>query len=200
MKLWAFAVFLACIIPAVLLTSCRLFKKQEAVDPDIAELRRQMEKLQAQVGKMEVQLDDFRTRLDAYDARFSSSDTPSLISGHSVLLKARCKEIKGKYFVTKKEAAELKENQVGIMTSMRVLPHVTAEGGMAGMKLYAIRSDSFPGSCGLRNGDIVTEVNGIKLTSPDKMLRVYEQIGKDGKAVIEIDRKGTPVEIVIETE
>jgi len=81
----------------------------------------------------------------------------------------------------------------------RVIPVVKdGVGGVGGIKLFAIRSGSIPKLFGLKNGDMLTAVNGASLESFDEALIAYTAHKDDDKFVINIVRKGLPLILTVE--
>lgn len=116
-------------------------------------------------------------------------------------LGARCEEVEGRFLLTPEAAAEVRGNRAGIMGSMRILPSPPSD-GTQGLKVYGIRKDSFAGSCGFHNGDIVVEINGMLISEAlhDPVmnpLKLDETIRKDKEARIKIIRHGEDVELTI---
>jgi len=108
----------------------------------------------------------------------------------------RCEEKDGVYVVTADEAAALKDDIGGVSTTLRMIPAMEGD-KIQGMKVYAIRADSFPASCGFKNGDTVTEINGLALASPDDVLKSVDLIAEKGEAVVRIMRSGQLIELTI---
>lgn len=80
--------------------------------------------------------------------------------------------------------------------SMRVVPHYR-DGSPFGMKLFGIPTDSLPGSCGFRNGDVITGLNGQPLTSPGEALEAYASVVETNEARFGLERRGERIEIRI---
>jgi len=89
-------------------------------------------------------------------------------------------------------------DSTGTSRGARIVPSIK-DGQPNGMKLYAIRPKSYIGRLGLTNGDTLTAVNGMDISSPDKALEVYVKIRTANKLTLSLIRRGLPVtqEIVI---
>jgi hypothetical protein len=85
----------------------------------------------------------------------------------------------------------LLETRAGV-SAARFVPSFRC-GGMAGIRLYALRPGSLLARLGLRNGDRVERVNGIALSSPDTALRLYSSIRNARHVELEVERNGRPV-------
>jgi general secretion pathway protein C len=78
----------------------------------------------------------------------------------------------------------------------RVVPSVK-DGVTQGFKLYGIRSGSLPKLFGLKNGDMLTSVNGSPLASMDQAMAAYTAHKDAEKFFIGILRKGAPVVLTV---
>ena len=97
--------------------------------------------------------------------------------------------IQSEYTVAKREVDAALSNLNKVATQARIVP-VFENGQARGFKLFSIRPQSLYAKLGLRNGDIVTHVNGREINSPDRALAVYSKL-KDAKTVsVELLRKG----------
>jgi general secretion pathway protein C len=81
------------------------------------------------------------------------------------------------------------ENPGTLSRSARVVPAVR-DGQTRGYKLYGIRPGSIPKAIGLKNGDLLIEINNIELNSLDKAMDSYTKL-RDAKLVeLLIERRG----------
>ena len=53
-----------------------------------------------------------------------------------------------------------------------------------------VKEDSTLFKLGIRDGDIVTEVNGISVNSPDRVIQAYLQAKDSSNVQVSIERKG----------
>jgi general secretion pathway protein C len=81
------------------------------------------------------------------------------------------------------------ENSSSLMSQARVLPY-ERDGVVQGFKLYGIRRDSLLGKLGLRNGDIVNEIGGVEMTSPDRALSAYTKLRNANHLTLTFTRRG----------
>jgi S1-C subfamily serine protease len=70
----------------------------------------------------------------------------------------------------------------------RIVPQFQ-NGRAIGFKLFSIRPGSDFQRAGLLNGDVLTRINGIELTSPTRALEAYER-ANDGLIVVDFLRRG----------
>lgn len=84
---------------------------------------------------------------------------------------------------------QLMANPALLAKQARVVPSVK-DGETVGFKFYGIRRESLPRLLGLRNGDLLTQVNGEDLTSMDKAMQLYTKLRRASNLSITIQRKG----------
>ena len=87
-------------------------------------------------------------------------------------------------------------NPAGFATGARVMPAVR-DSKPIGFKLYAIRLDSLYGRLGLLDGDLISAINGLDLTSPEKALEAFAQLPSTSRLEVALVRQGKPVTLVI---
>jgi len=76
-----------------------------------------------------------------------------------------------------------------LMTEVRVRPHYK-DGQPDGLAISRIKAGSFFSKLGLRDGDVVQEVNGSGIKSPDDILSLYQQLKSGSEVGLQIDRRG----------
>lgn len=67
---------------------------------------------------------------------------------------------------------------------------VRKDGAVAGIRVYPSRNRKLFRELGLRNGDIITEINGIIIDDPNKGLEIFQQISDSPSLTINILRGG----------
>ncbi len=76
-----------------------------------------------------------------------------------------------------------------LMQQARVMPHFD-NGQPAGFSLTGIRPNSLVRRMGLRNGDIITGVNGNRIETMDDAMGFYRLMGSSGNVSLQITRRG----------
>lgn len=76
--------------------------------------------------------------------------------------------------------------------SARIVPSIK-DGKPNGFKMYAIRPNSLFAKIGLQNGDTITSINGMDMSSPDKALEVYTKVRSSSSLSVSVIRRGQPV-------
>ena len=94
--------------------------------------------------------------------------------------------------ISKDLVAKVTENPMAFMKGARVVPAMK-NGKPEGIKLYAIRPSSPYAKLGLTNGDTLTSVNGLEITSAEKGLEIYQKLRSSTSLEVEVIRRGKPV-------
>ncbi len=74
----------------------------------------------------------------------------------------------------------------------RIVPE-TRDGKSIGFRLFSIKPDGPFGKIGLQNGDIISAINGLEMTSPDKALEVYTKLRTANHLTVGLERNGQKV-------
>ena len=83
-------------------------------------------------------------------------------------------------------------NPAQLTKQARIVPAVR-DGQTKGYKFYGIRPGSLPKLLGIKNGDLVTEVNGHKLESLDQAMNLYTKLRRASHLSVSIERKGKAI-------
>jgi len=81
----------------------------------------------------------------------------------------------------------------------RLVPSLGIDGAQVGFKIYGIRRDSLPKLLGFKNGDMLTAVNGLPLTSVQTTMAAYPEFRKSD-ITVEFVRKGVALRRQIRVE
>lgn len=96
----------------------------------------------------------------------------------------------------------VRDNPALLAGQAHVMPH-RRDGKPRGLKFYGVRPGSLPGMLGLKNGDLLTAVNGIptadghEFATADTLLN-YLAVREHPVLTLEIERKGQPVRVNID--
>ena len=96
------------------------------------------------------------------------------------------------YEIDRALVEKILQNPMAVAKGARVVPAVV-NGKPAGFKLYAIRPSSVYAKLGLTNGDTLSAINGMELTTADKALEVYTKLREATSLEVEIQRRGKPM-------
>lgn len=123
-------------------------------------------------------------------ARFGASR----LSGGNTSSAARSASTKGvevvsenEYVVDREEVDSALENMSQLFTQIRAVPHF--EGGEStGFRLFAIRRGSIFDKIGLKNGDIIRNINGQAMNDPTKALALLEELRESTDLEVSVTR------------
>jgi hypothetical protein len=160
----------------------------------------QYRELQLRIYKLEVGTQALKKRVEKLEKKAAASDKPAAPS-HALpkptgkAKDVRCQEKDGGYFLAPGDAALLKEDMGSLFASFRFLPFMK-DGVMGGFKLYGIRADSFGGSCGLMNGDVLLKINDRDLlTAEDLLIALEASMQEEDEIRFQVMRHSQLVEI-----
>lgn len=76
---------------------------------------------------------------------------------------------------------------------------VSIYGQPAGVKIYPIAQDSIFSEIGLKNGDVIKEVNGIEITRPEQVIAVFHQLKAGENVDLKVKgRRTRQIHLIIE--
>jgi type II secretion system protein C len=84
---------------------------------------------------------------------------------------------------------KLMANPALLAKQARIVPK-QKDDEVVGYKLYGIRRGSLPKLLNLKNGDMITAVNGEELKSMDKAMALYTKLRRASNLTVSIERKG----------
>lgn len=76
--------------------------------------------------------------------------------------------------------------------SARIVPEIK-DGKAAGFRLYSVRPDGPFAKIGMQNGDVISSINGLEITSPEKALEVYSKLKSASHLSLGLERNGQKV-------
>lgn len=98
------------------------------------------------------------------------------------------------YNIDRSLVNKILENQAELMRSARIIPHEQG-GRVVGVKLYGIRRTSVLGKLGVQNGDMLRNINGFDMASPDSALEAYTKLRNADHLTVAVVRRGNPMTI-----
>jgi hypothetical protein len=97
--------------------------------------------------------------------------------------------VMGRCEVERKALDALLGNPTALVRQARIIPSVRDD-QVAGFKVYGVRPASIPYLIGIKNGDLVTAINGERLDSVDTALSVYQTLSGSNEWTLSLERKG----------
>jgi general secretion pathway protein C len=83
-------------------------------------------------------------------------------------------------------------NMAALSKAARIVPE-TKDGKSVGFRLLSIKSDGPFGKIGLQNGDVISAINGLEMTTPDAALAVYTKLKTANHLSVGLERNGQKV-------
>jgi len=93
------------------------------------------------------------------------------------------------YLIDEGEVEGALDNLNELLTQIRVVPNFE-NGKTNGFKVFAIRPNSIFDSIGLKNGDIIKQINDMEINSPEKAFDIFQQLRSEKSLSLDIIRNG----------
>ncbi len=101
------------------------------------------------------------------------------------------------FVIDRSEIDHAMENLNQLFTQVRAVPHFQ-DGKANGFRLFAIRRDSIFEKVGLKNGDIVSRINGNDLTDPARAMALIQELRGENRISVELNRNREPTTLTYE--
>lgn len=106
---------------------------------------------------------------------------------------AQIREIDTNKWLIPRETAEMaRQNLAQELRMAQLQPRIIA-GKTSGFAIKSMQSRSILHKIGLRRGDVILQVNGMSLTSPEKALQIFQQLREARQLSVDAERDGTPL-------
>jgi len=96
------------------------------------------------------------------------------------------------YEITRSTLETVLGNMSLLSRSARIVPEIR-DGKAAGFRLYSVRPDGPVALIGMQNGDVISSINGLEITSPEKALEVYAKLKSASHLSLGLERNGQKV-------
>ncbi|HEX4406887.1 MAG TPA: type II secretion system protein GspC [Polyangia bacterium] len=96
------------------------------------------------------------------------------------------------YEVQRGTVDSLLGNMSALSRAARIVPEIK-DGRAAGFRLFSVRPDGPFAKIGLQNGDVISAINGLEMTSPDKALEVYTKLKTASHLSVGLERNGQKI-------
>jgi general secretion pathway protein C len=97
-----------------------------------------------------------------------------------------------KYELKRNTLESVLGNMALLSRSARIVPEMK-DGKAAGFRFFAVRPDGPFAMIGVQNGDIISSINGLEITSPEKALEVYAKLKSASHLSLGMERNGQKV-------
>jgi hypothetical protein len=84
---------------------------------------------------------------------------------------------------------EFLESQSELQRRASIVPE-SRNGKTIGIRIFGVGPESFLGTLGLQNGDLLETVNGFDMASPEKALDVYARLRTSDHLTVRVNRRG----------
>ena len=165
-------------------------KIREATITDIEEARVYLE-----VGGRREYMDLLDNKPPPTTAAGPAAPTPAAPSGDPLMAeleKGIKKTSEHGYEVQRGTVDSLLGNMSMLSRAARIVPEIR-DGRAAGFRLFSVRPDGPFGKIGLQNGDVISNINGLEMTSPDKALEVYTKLRSASHLSVGLERNGQKI-------
>ncbi len=78
-----------------------------------------------------------------------------------------------------------------IYSQATFFPQQDKNGLMLGLRLFSIKPNTFISKLGLKEGDIVQKINGVKISEPECIEKIKLTLQDTSKLSLEVKRQGT---------
>jgi general secretion pathway protein C len=97
-----------------------------------------------------------------------------------------------RWLVSRNEIEKARADLNQLLKSVRLEPKIVG-GVTQGFLVRMVRSHSLVAQLGIKRGDLIKEVNGVPLDSPEKALQVFQQLREAKKVSVNLLRRGKPL-------
>jgi type II secretion system protein C len=100
----------------------------------------------------------------------------------------------GRFMASRAEVANTMQNPAQLFAQMRALPHF-ANGKTDGFSISNVAAGSVFEQLGLRDGDLLTEINGQPVTNPMQAMGLMQSVQTASSIDLTLNRNGTPTKV-----
>jgi general secretion pathway protein C len=97
------------------------------------------------------------------------------------------------YVVDRREVDSAVQNMNQIITQVRIVPNNLPDGRTDGFRVFNIRPASIFARIGLRNGDVLREINGMQLTGFDQAYQAFAKLQTESSIQLNVVRGNQPL-------
>jgi general secretion pathway protein C len=114
---------------------------------------------------------------------------PRLASAAASPRPVSAKPVESEMVLDRKTVTSAMDDLGSLMSQVRVRPHFE-NGRPAGLALISVKPNSIFQKMGIRNGDVLQQVEGNDIRSVDDVVKLYQQLGSGGSVTLQIKRRG----------
>ena len=162
-------------------TKATVFQLNEALAPNLSV---------SEIGRKLVVLQDHGSRRELLLKKRRGANAQ--ISRQAVAATARQGIValdESRWQISKAVVANARANLNSLLQTARMVPQIK-NGKTVGFKLVEIKKGSLLEKIGLRVGDLIVEINQVKLNSPEKALQIFQQVREASHISLGLMRNG----------
>ena len=95
---------------------------------------------------------------------------------------------------------QLGEGFAKIIQAARLVPKQDASGNPEGFRIFSIKPGTILTRIGLKNGDVLNQINSTSLTQPEEGFALYQALQDENEITIYLKREGKPQTIKVRVE
>lgn len=99
-----------------------------------------------------------------------------------------------RYAISRSEVEKARSNLGELMKQARMEPHIV-NGQTDGFEVKMVKQNTIFTSLGIQKGDIIKQVNGLNLDSPEKALQIFQQLREAQHIVVAVTRDNAPLSL-----
>ncbi len=136
--------------------------------------------------------------IDLFELPATAAPSPAVVVTHATdpLSAALDRGIKrlseNSYELQRSTLESVLGNMALLSRSARIVPEMR-NGKAAGFRFFAVRPDGPFAKIGVQNGDIISSINGLEITSPEKALEVYAKLKSASHLSLGIERNSKKI-------
>ena len=104
-----------------------------------------------------------------------------------------------RWVIPRSVAEQARGNLNELLRQARMEPHIVA-GRTEGFVVRMIRPKSLLDTLGIQRGDVLVQINGMPLDSPEKALQIFQQLREAKNLSISLQRGGVPMNFEYEVD
>ena len=144
----------------------------------------------AEIGRKLVVIDDHGTRTELILKQRKGAKASPVGKRNPAATKSGIVAVdEGSWQISKAVANNARANLNSLLQTARMVPQ-TKNGKTTGFKLVELEKGSLLEQIGLRVGDLVVEINQVKLNSPEKALQIFQQVREANNISLGLIRNG----------
>ena len=145
----------------------------------------------SEIGRKLVVLKDHGTRRELQLKQGKGAKTRALTQKRSATNSGVVAVDKNRWQISKAVVDNARANFNSLLQTARMVPQLK-NGETVGFKLLEMKKGSLLDKIGLRVGDLVVEINQVKLNSPEKALQIFQQVREANNISLGLVRNGKP--------